>query len=53
MDTDADFHIKRWYIVQLGDDCNRVLLNQTITLSDFIAANPEVNAGCTNLFLVP
>lgn len=40
----------RWYVVQLGDDCNRVLLNQTITLSDFISANPEINANCTNLF---
>ncbi|KAI0296451.1 hypothetical protein BC826DRAFT_1005164 [Russula brevipes] len=40
----------KWYVVQLGDDCNRVLLNQTITLSDFISANPEINANCTNLF---
>ncbi|KAF8703143.1 Lysin motif, partial [Rhizoctonia solani] len=40
----------RWYVVQPGEDCNTIVLSQGITLSDFKAANPQINAGCTNLW---
>ncbi|KAG8788553.1 hypothetical protein FRC12_014433 [Ceratobasidium sp. 428] len=40
----------RWYIVQPGEDCNTVVLSQGITMADFKAANPQINADCTNLW---
>ncbi|RAK85566.1 hypothetical protein BO79DRAFT_231493 [Aspergillus costaricaensis CBS 115574] len=38
-----------YYVVQNGDDCSLVALNNTITVSLFEAINPSINAGCTNL----
>ncbi|QRV82272.1 LysM domain protein [Ceratobasidium sp. AG-Ba] len=40
----------RWYVVQPGETCNTVILSQGITMSDFKAANPQINADCTNLW---
>ncbi|KAL0950101.1 hypothetical protein HGRIS_010102 [Hohenbuehelia grisea] len=42
----------RWYVVQPGEDCNTVVLSQGITMDDFKAANPQINANCTNLWAV-
>ncbi|KAF7310237.1 Carbohydrate-binding module family 50 protein [Mycena indigotica] len=39
----------RWYTVQSGDFCPRLLLANAITLSDFRTLNPQVNEACTNL----
>lgn len=39
----------QYYIVQSGDDCSLITLNNTITVSLFEAINPSINAGCTNL----
>ncbi|GAA91092.1 carbohydrate-binding module family 50 protein [Aspergillus luchuensis CBS 106.47] len=39
----------QYYVVQSGDDCSLVALNNTITVSLFEAINPSINAGCTNL----
>ncbi|GJJ07067.1 hypothetical protein Clacol_001266 [Clathrus columnatus] len=41
----------RYYLVQVGDVCNSVVLNNSISLSDFLTLNPEVNENCTNLWL--
>ncbi|KZT42302.1 hypothetical protein SISSUDRAFT_1058665 [Sistotremastrum suecicum HHB10207 ss-3] len=38
-----------WYAVKSGDQCNRVLLNNAITLDDFLAINTGVNYNCSNL----
>ncbi|KAF8594967.1 hypothetical protein BDV93DRAFT_564879 [Ceratobasidium sp. AG-I] len=40
----------RWYIVQPGETCNTVILSQGVTMADFRAANPQINADCTNLW---
>ncbi|KAG9077215.1 hypothetical protein FRC06_009023, partial [Ceratobasidium sp. 370] len=40
----------RWYIVQPGETCNTIILSQGITMDDFRAANPQINADCTNLW---
>ncbi|KAG9123024.1 hypothetical protein FRC07_000344 [Ceratobasidium sp. 392] len=40
----------RWYIVQPGETCNTIILSQGITMADFKAANPQINADCTNLW---
>jgi hypothetical protein len=42
----------RWYLTQLGDTCNAVILSQAITLNDFLMINPEINSNCTNLWYV-
>ncbi|KAJ7668263.1 hypothetical protein B0H17DRAFT_1088052, partial [Mycena rosella] len=33
-----------WYFVQPGDFCTKVALNNSVTLDDFSALNPELNA---------
>lgn len=38
-----------YYLVQAGDYCQLVALNQTITLSLFLAVNSGVDAQCSNL----
>ncbi|KAG8716951.1 hypothetical protein FRC09_014973 [Ceratobasidium sp. 395] len=40
----------RWYVVQAGETCNTVILSQGVTMDDFRAANPQINADCTNLW---
>ncbi|CAE6451743.1 unnamed protein product [Rhizoctonia solani] len=40
----------RWYVVLPGETCNTVILSQGITMDDFRAANPQINADCTNLW---
>ncbi|KAG9123113.1 hypothetical protein FRC07_000216, partial [Ceratobasidium sp. 392] len=40
----------RWYVVQPGETCNTIILSQGITMVDFRAANPQINADCTNLW---
>ncbi|KAF2966770.1 hypothetical protein GQX73_g6780 [Xylaria multiplex] len=39
----------KYYTVQLGDYCELVALNQTISLDLLLALNPQIDAGCTNL----
>ncbi|KAJ6534398.1 hypothetical protein B0H19DRAFT_1185942 [Mycena capillaripes] len=39
-----------WYLVQPGNFCQQVALNNSITLTDFTILNPEINADCTNLW---
>ncbi|KAI3538239.1 hypothetical protein CSPX01_09594 [Colletotrichum filicis] len=39
----------KYYKVQLGDYCELVALNQTVSLDLFRAINPQINSGCTNL----
>ncbi|KAF8204634.1 hypothetical protein BJ912DRAFT_1036734 [Pholiota molesta] len=46
-----------WYLVQPNNFCIQVVLNNTITLDDFLTLNPEVgtiyfwvNVNCTNLW---
>lgn len=39
----------RYYVVQSGDDCSLIALNNTIAISLFEEINPSVNANCSNL----
>ncbi|KAF9480695.1 hypothetical protein BDN70DRAFT_877257 [Pholiota conissans] len=39
-----------WYLVQPNNFCIQVVLNNSITLDDFLTLNPEVNQNCTNLW---
>ncbi|KAF9480726.1 hypothetical protein BDN70DRAFT_992517 [Pholiota conissans] len=39
-----------WYLVQPNNFCTQVVLNNSITLDDFLTLNPEVNQNCTNLW---
>ncbi|KAJ5136402.1 hypothetical protein N7448_004956 [Penicillium atrosanguineum] len=41
----------QWYTVQEGDDCAKVSLAQSISLTDFYFLNPEIDANYTNLQL--
>ncbi|KZF20250.1 carbohydrate-binding module family 50 protein [Xylona heveae TC161] len=41
----------KYYMAQLGDTCQLVSLNQTISLSLFEEINPDINAACSNLEL--
>ncbi|KAH9480415.1 LysM domain-containing protein [Psilocybe cubensis] len=41
----------RYYLVKDGDICQTVCLANSITFSDFLILNPEVDANCTNLWL--
>ncbi|VDC05352.1 unnamed protein product [Peniophora sp. CBMAI 1063] len=41
----------KYYTIQSGDGCAAIETTYSITLSDFIAWNPEVNAQCTNIQL--
>ncbi|TVY68502.1 Glucan 1,3-beta-glucosidase [Fusarium oxysporum f. sp. cubense] len=43
----------RWYTVQKGDDCARVLVQYHISLPLFIQANPSVSEGSCTADLVP
>ncbi|KAH7219761.1 pectate lyase superfamily protein-domain-containing protein [Fusarium oxysporum] len=43
----------RWYTVQKGDDCARVLVQYHISLPLFIQANPSVSEGSCTTDLVP
>ncbi|KAB5578705.1 hypothetical protein GE09DRAFT_1090733 [Coniochaeta sp. 2T2.1] len=40
-----------WYTVQTGDNCGKLSIAFSITLSDFFFLNPEVYTNCTNLLL--
>jgi LysM repeat protein len=37
------------YTVQPGDTCAAIATSQGVTLSAFLAANPKINADCSNL----
>ncbi|OOF93376.1 carbohydrate-binding module family 50 protein, partial [Aspergillus carbonarius ITEM 5010] len=39
----------RYYVVQAGDDCSLIALNNTISITLFEEINPSVNSECTNL----
>ncbi|KIJ58950.1 carbohydrate-binding module family 50 protein [Hydnomerulius pinastri MD-312] len=39
-----------WFLVPLNANCNQVVMNNSITLSEFLLLNPEVNSNCTNLW---
>ncbi|KAI0536382.1 hypothetical protein GGR58DRAFT_396692 [Xylaria digitata] len=39
----------KYYTVQLGDYCELVALNQTISLDLLLALNPQIDDSCTNL----
>lgn len=39
-----------YYLVEMGDYCNLVILKFGITLPDFVFLNPAINENCTNLF---
>uniref|UniRef100_A0A8H7XNW2 LysM domain-containing protein n=1 Tax=Psilocybe cubensis TaxID=181762 RepID=A0A8H7XNW2_PSICU len=41
----------KYYLVQGGDICQTICLTNSITFSDFLTLNPEVDANCTNLWL--
>ncbi|KAJ6107455.1 hypothetical protein N7523_008778 [Penicillium sp. IBT 18751x] len=41
----------QWYTVQEGDNCAKVSLAQSISLTDFYFLNPEIDTNCTNLQL--
>ncbi|CDM37952.1 hypothetical protein DTO013E5_10197 [Penicillium roqueforti] len=41
----------QWYTVQKGDECAKVSLAHSISLTDFYFLNPEIDANCTNLLL--
>ncbi|KAI7261490.1 hypothetical protein KC343_g2679 [Hortaea werneckii] len=40
-----------WYTVSAGDDCSIVSVAHSISLTDFLFLNPEINEKCTNLLL--
>ncbi|RMZ76860.1 hypothetical protein DV738_g4695, partial [Chaetothyriales sp. CBS 135597] len=39
----------KYHSVTLGEDCNTITLNHSITFSDLRAMNPSINAECSNL----
>ncbi|KKK25242.1 hypothetical protein ARAM_003183 [Aspergillus rambellii] len=41
----------KYYLVQAGDTCQLISLNQTIALNVFEAINPNINSTCGNLEL--
>lgn len=41
----------KYYTVVSGDGCASIESKFTLTLAQFIAMNPEINSGCTNLAL--
>ncbi|CAG8067040.1 unnamed protein product [Penicillium salamii] len=41
----------QWYTVRDGDECAKVSLSHSISLTDFYFLNPEIDANCTNLEL--
>ncbi|KAG5827303.1 hypothetical protein H9Q74_002592 [Fusarium xylarioides] len=51
--TDTTKDCGRWYTVQKGDDCARVLVQYHISLPLFIQANPSVSEGSCTTDLVP
>ncbi|KAI7494236.1 hypothetical protein KC367_g8157 [Hortaea werneckii] len=40
-----------WYTVQAGDDCAKLSVAFSMTISDFLFLNPEIYTNCTNLLL--
>jgi len=40
-----------FYEVQSGDECNTVALAYSLTSSDFLTMNTELNANCSNLWV--
>ena len=39
----------KYYDCNVGDNCQQISLNNSITLSLFEAINPDIDAGCSNL----
>ncbi|KAL4904227.1 hypothetical protein BDW74DRAFT_155322 [Aspergillus multicolor] len=39
----------KYYLVQPGDYCEIVALNQTVSLDLFLAMNPQIDSSCSNL----
>ncbi|KAJ7894191.1 hypothetical protein B0H14DRAFT_2683543 [Mycena olivaceomarginata] len=42
---------EEYYTIESGDTCNLVAGEWGLTVAQFVALNPEINAECTNLFL--
>lgn len=47
--TDTTRNCAKYYLVQPGDYCQLVALNQTVDLSLFEAMNPQIDSACDNL----
>jgi LysM repeat protein len=45
----APIHFRRDVTVKSGDTCSAIAAGNGVSVGDLLAANPAVNAGCTNL----
>ncbi|KAF7921202.1 uncharacterized protein EAE98_008628 [Botrytis deweyae] len=45
----TNIYCAKYYVIQAGDSCASVSIQQSISLIDFYFLNPNINSNCTNI----